>query len=79
MSNTELDELCAASCKDPFKDVLSKQPGVLQNKLAHFTGEPCRLGVCLQRNQHGSFMVTRLYKLVLYYLRYSADDDGKTL
>ena len=38
MPEHELDALCAASCKDPFRDMLSTQPGVLENKLAHFTG-----------------------------------------
>ena len=38
MPEHELDDLCAASCKDPFRDMLIIQPGVMQNKQAHFTG-----------------------------------------
>ena len=39
MPQHELDGLCAASCEDPFRDMLSVQPGVLPNKIAHFTGD----------------------------------------
>ena len=40
-TDSQIDQLCAASCLAacPFKDMLQDPPGVLESRVAHFTGE----------------------------------------
>lgn len=39
VSEADLDQMCAASCENPLQDMLTEQPGVLENRVGHFTGE----------------------------------------
>ena len=38
VSEHELDQMCAASCDNPLRHMLDKQPGVSENRIGRFTG-----------------------------------------
>ena len=69
MPDNELDDLCAASCKDPFRDMLIKQPGVLQNKQAHFTGRLAASEVISERLSCMYVCILSLYGVAVKWSR----------